>query len=1703
VTLEEQRAAAIARAQARLKETAATGPKSQPKTSSIGSALADGWDSAGESIGMGVEGLGQFIGSDTLEKAGAKQAAINRAEKKIRGYQRPEEADGILKNLMEGDFTDAGKSLVYGAAENAAPMGAGIGASLGAGAATLLTGGGAAVGLGLAAAGTAIGATETLGSIRQEKEQKGLSSEVNWADIGTAAASGLVELLPVGKGAKAGGYVLKFTKEGLQEAAQEGLIVGDTALQGGEYVPSEVAQRLFDSGVIGGALGSGAHAGVDATGAALGKVADGAGVVGEVFSKTDNRDFSDDEIRAASLIKRAADDSPEILGNVDDEGVGTAKGAANAALRRTRSEISVVASDLRRLAKEHGSGRATAAINTLTRIGQHQGSAMPENFQIDLREAFNEIKSELGDIKEIRQLGSLVNQTDSIANFTSKSDRDMGGLSRFTKRFDPTDQRNNGIEKGMAVAGLAGMSGITGFMGPASAIAANRLARVVDRLTNRRSSVKRFVDSALKEGRTPAPIEGKTANQALEELKQKRLAEKAQQTLQINLAKEKAQGSPTANPNQPNQAQTKVTAKEEKSRLDTERKAQLYKTNAYALGSMFETGVIPDGDPYYDTYKFMKQQTDLAPADALQVIEKLESEGIVGKGTAQRFAEDPRSFANDLDTTIAIQRAVRTRANPDFKPRPPKDPEQVIKKMSAVGTGIGGTQAQYKAREGKRRKNNLVADIESSTEALASDEIQGLYDLAEAMDSSEVIRADRFKMMNEMLPMIFRDNPVKVDIWKKKFASLAGIGNDKPYTRKPDEQIADEAADERLKEVKARKPKSKKGAKYSAANDNVPPEARPSLPQKPEDRALEKLKNPKPANDDEVPSEVTKARDAEEPVSIGPVQGKKTKKGLEGRVDERIEFIQDSMQLAAEWGDALQTYVDELPPSVEGRVEGLIYDAATDQLTVNMLVENFANRFNVPIEAALGMVNGVLETWETSGRIKRFRPYMNEKLRVDGKVARDAEGNALDVLGITLVDPKLSERVEIAKAVKMLERMVPQDAPTKPFTPDNLQDGAFKALKDIDPSRVDASFTPILSFIEDMRNQFFSISPDMLKQIESALGGVGEKKQGTINEQLTPKIKGSKRRDDGPMRTVAQLLYQLGKDGERTSTNIRQEWGAGANLRLYSKNGLAHSQAGDIMKGLIRLPEKHKLGSPTGLKYVFHGLGNLLGFDKKSPVERRNAIFTEGMVDNLIKFASDPFGRTTMKDRTNQPTAISQMVDDGEGFFQVLNAAHEVKSMVDFARARHKDKAQLSNSDLLKDPDVQADLAENYETDFFVQLDASNNAYQIAGMAMGYEDVLRSTGLLPREGFEGDPDGIQGADIYLQPALSIAERIPELKGMLDQKIISDQKLRKIFKGPIGTYLYAATFNSRQQAFRDTLSDIADPKPIFGIEPDEGLIQIAPDRVAQMRSDEGAVFIAPKYDVNGNVKETKRVRTRVKATETAKGIKYIAQSAEGNGAFKGRKPFDTEAEAIAYAAEMDLFVRMNDELIRDMNTRYPQMREYLKFAEVVSDIVKGGGLESVKVPTKDGMMLEYSFKKNPSFIGGALSLSDGKVVNLGVRTPDYKLAGRGLAAFMTHQNDAWALRETHKRLAETGDLKGFNPIHDSYGFHPSDAAKGQETWVKVMQELGADDYNIFLQILEANGISLQQYMEAGGNAQFIMGRKGVAPVPAQSIPTALS
>lgn len=1618
-------------------------------------------------------------------------------------------------------------------------VGAGAGAALGSLAGPAGTATGAVVG-GFAGP-AAFEAMQVLGPVAKQRAAADGRTEVTMEDLAaaaaTAAASGTLNALAPG----AQGFVRRMFLEGATEAGQA--LITQTGETAGTKSGLDLnLKEAVGEGIIGGTSAGAFDAGVAAVGAAdraayaaVGKAADALEGI-----RYDNEKYTDDDKRAADRLFNAANGDMAVLGNVDDIEEGTAKGAAKAALVSVREDAKLAASGLRALAKQQNNQSALSAINTVASQIGNATIPTPQSHIDRLLEATE-------NHPDAQRLASLARQANRIQDFTAHGTRDIGGLSQYTRLGDVTDKRNT--QKWGATAAGAGLFSVGGVAALAAPAALNRVARVVDKITNNRSRVKRFVESATRDGRSAPEIQGQTALDSLEQLRKIAKAEKAAQLLAFQTQRDNASPMVAAKAGKAQQAAVTAEATEAQKAAAL---AAKYRSNAATTDILFETDDVPEGVPYHEPYLKWKQVTGAGPATTLDVLEQLAREGLVGKDIPQRFREDIRSFKTDGEQayeTYNAQELVRQRLNPNYKPKldPETDTDKVMSKLSAANANLRGGQVEFKAQEGKRRKQKLVAEIESAEKSLSARQLQGLFDLAEAIDSSEVIRADRFAKVNEFIPIIFDGNPALVELWSKKFAGLAGIGNDKPYTRKTEEQIEEEAKTEQFEKAKKQAVKRKSKAKKTAAPQpdlqplpsETPEEQTPESPSKPDlaDVALAKLNKPEQLSfdfDADPPSSVTVAQDAEEPKMTKPkkvraVKGKadktkavepeigssiesdpkeeelpKGKKKIADRVKARVKEIGDALNLARDYGDALEAYRADLPPTVEGKIEDIFYDLASDQMTANQVIEAFTAQINrgqsmkADVAALAPRVLEALKSMEAAGKIKLVRPYRNEKLKIDGSYAKDAQGKSLDVLQIEVLDTELAERFDIAKAVKMADRVVPQEEPELDYGPNNQTYEKFSALKDIDPSRVDQSFQPIFDFLNSMRRQMLSVNNTMLTQIEDALDKATERRVGTVGEQLLPKSDKTNRRDEGPMRTVAQMLFQLGPKGERTSTLIRQEWGAGANLRVYSKNGLAHTQAGDIMKGILRFPTKHKLGGEKGLDYIFHGIGNLLGYDKQAPKVRRTIIFTNDLVDDLVSFANDPFGRRVLKNDNGESTKIGKMVGDGEGFFQVLNAAHEVKSMVDFARARYKGRKKLTNSELLQDPKVRADLAANYETDFIVQLDASNNAYQIAGMTMGYEEVLKATGLLPREGLEGDVDGIQGADIYLDPARTIASRIPELQALVDAGL-PPSKLRKIFKGPIGTYLYAAAFNSREKAFREALNGLRGDAPLFSIDGGPGLIPIPQNVLDGLRSESGAMFSEPKYDVEGDVKDIKRVRKRIVTDDKGK---FRVETATGDkGKFKGSKKFDKEDEAISYAYEMDLYVRMNDELIRDMNTRYPQMREYLNFAQVVSDITKANGKETVNVPTKDGMMLEYSFKKAPSFVGVETQFGD-KVLSLGLRTPDYKLAGRGLAAFMTHQNDAWALRETYKRMQEKG-IKGFNPIHDSFGFHPSDASAGQETWVEVMQEIGSPEYNLFLQILEANGISLDQYRDAGGNTQFILGRQGVKPVPASSIPTALS
>lgn len=1648
--------------------------------SSVRDAAVFGVDQAGKLLGQGVQGIGELTGLEGLENYGREWAESNKEDIERRGYERPEGADGIVKNIREGDFVDAAKSLGYGAIETGPSVGAGAVASVGAAGATLGSGAIAAGGAALAGGGTLYGILSALGENRSEAEEQGLDPEATLQDLGAAVASGIVELVPASKGA---GYVLKFGREAAQEAIQEGIVVGNTAVKGGEYVPAEVAERLADAGITGGVVSSGSETVVRGAASATQKAVDSATNI-----RTDKNVDSIDREVAEKLVSRAGA-NPERLADVRTTDSSTsAQGVAKGVQTEIRKALQVDAQDLRKLAKARGNKDDVKIINSIVGVtGNHKSGYSEAEIQI--------LEDRYGDTKEGAEFVSLARQASRIEQFTGGGD-DMGGASQFSRYFDFTDGRNTGITKAAALFGNAGLVG--------AGIAINRSARVFDNITNKRSKVKRYVDSVRKENPPKQQIPSTSVDALLEQMK----AEKKARDFSNKASKKTVQR--LVSPGKIQKKGWRGNKPVDQAELDSI--AGRMTPEARAFAPIFEEGAtVPQNDPMYEGYRRWENRTGLSPLDTLETLEQLEREGQVPKNTAQRYREDIGSFSGktNRNKTIAIQELVRQRANPDHQYDPTVSDEDVsLKRLSMQDQKVPGDRRKEKAVKGAVHRRNLDDAIQKAGPGLSTDQLIKLKTLAEEIDSPGVTRAERFKRVNKVLGNVFRGQPQMADLWRRQFSDLAAIGNDKPIYQEteqetnPEEQAFEKKRSEAEKaaQKKSKKPSRKRSAEELAESQREVPDPQKTT-EEPKGKDLI-LKHDVPRLDR---STTANRQEAEQIKLPKRREGRYGRNSVSDMVLNRVNQIQTAKLIADNHEQELSDYMSSLGKGAEDRVVGLMIGAASDQTTQNMISEAYADRFGVPYADAARIVNDVMSSLEAKGKIKRYKMWGNDALKVEGKYKQDSEGRGLKVVSFDIIDPSMKEMLSISKSVAMRDKIVDPSGPSVMYEPGVTTDGVHKAFKSYTDAEADDSFMPMYNFLNPLREMKLKYNDKMLRQMEGALEDKGNRQVGMIGEVLNPTVdtKLQKDRNSGKWKevpvkdqtninTLGQIIAAHGGADERVDTRFRQEWTSDKNLRVYPKNGLAHTQAGDMMKGLTRMPESRPLGNAKALDDVFHTIGNLLGFDKEAPAVRRQAALRPGVAKNLIKFAEDPFGQSKVY-RQGKPTKIGKIVDDGEGFFQVLNAAHEIKDMVDFATERFPDKAGLDPSKLLQDPEVRADLAQNYSTDFVVQLDASNNAYQLMGLVTGDAKILQATGMQPQQGIK-NPDTQKGADIYLDPAREIAARIPELVELN----LPEQKLRKLFKKPIGTLLYETTHNSRKEAFRKELGDIAGKAPIFKLEGEtDGLITV-PQQVADaMETSEGFTFDKTSYDENGAEKGQSKVRKRIVRTEDGR---YQIESATPKGQWRPGAKFADKETGIKEAYESQFYTRMDSELLRDMNTRYPEIRNYLRFADSVTRIVKDRGGDHVKIPTPDGMMLKSRIKENTQYQAVDVQLGD-KTVPMGVKTDESKPSGRGVAAAMMHQLDAYVLRETFKRMREQGLLEeGFNPIHDSYGFHPSESQAGREVWSEVMQELGSEDYNLFHQILEANEIDLPTLKQ---NKGVIPNRNGVTPVSPDQIPTALS
>ena len=453
-----------------------------------------GVDNAQKMLGKGIQGIGELTGMEGVEQYGADVAQRNQAELDASTYQRPEGADGIVKNIREGDYTDAGRSLLYGATEAAPQVGAGVAASVGAGLAATSA---PVVGAGLAAAGTIAGSTMSLGATRDEKEQQGLDPAATGTDLATAVASGLIELTPL----KGGGATLKIIREGLQEAGQEGLIIGGTAVQGGEYVPQEVVDRIGDAAAIGATVSGAANVGISTV-----------SKTGErVLKPRESLDPETDQAAGdtARMFQEIAETEGYNIKDVDPSSQKGANAVLNAARSKLREDIEANYKVLQKEVLKDVDEATKAKFKETLRQARNKVSTTVPKENLDF------VQQQVGNTKEGQALLNALRKSNIVTEVYSGGLK--GGISQFTDTFNPLPSFGRSYNPAGIIGGNinTGAALATGGQSLAVQIPTVIAGRGIDAITGRRSKLNTFIKKnkgrdGLADPTGPA-VEGRTA----------------------------------------------------------------------------------------------------------------------------------------------------------------------------------------------------------------------------------------------------------------------------------------------------------------------------------------------------------------------------------------------------------------------------------------------------------------------------------------------------------------------------------------------------------------------------------------------------------------------------------------------------------------------------------------------------------------------------------------------------------------------------------------------------------------------------------------------------------------------------------------------------------------------------------------------------------------------------------------------------------------------------------------------------------------------------------------------------------------------------------------------------------------------------------------------------------------------------------------
>ena len=465
-------------------------------------AFAYGIDNMQKMVGKGIEAGGRLIGSDTIADYGTRQVQNQERDIAQGGYQ-PQYPGSLRENYNQGTFLPAlGEKLLETAPSGGAAIAGGAAVAAGAilGAPAWLTfGAGAAVTGGTMVMATGESALDTeektgsydpkiaasIGALVGFLDKFGAGKVIPVNKLATMTGTEVAEeLTKQGFGEAAKAFTKRVGKaaggEGLTETAQDAAVMAGTAVQGGDFTGTEVADRLTDSFALGSSMGGGTRAAIDTT-AATARGAKNLVSSPKVANDTEAAaDFSRD-------LKELSDTQGYDLADVNTGSEVGARAAIDDLHSDYGSKIDFEIDELKSRLKINDADPRLEALKKVQANNAKRKAKNKVKSRVDPRD-FEVIEELTAGTEEGASLLSLMRKSNELSALANKSLK--GGLSQYLDFLNPldTDGRYN---IGRTVAAPISTLGAYGTYG--ASILPAVAGRAVDAMTGRRSRVARYV----------------------------------------------------------------------------------------------------------------------------------------------------------------------------------------------------------------------------------------------------------------------------------------------------------------------------------------------------------------------------------------------------------------------------------------------------------------------------------------------------------------------------------------------------------------------------------------------------------------------------------------------------------------------------------------------------------------------------------------------------------------------------------------------------------------------------------------------------------------------------------------------------------------------------------------------------------------------------------------------------------------------------------------------------------------------------------------------------------------------------------------------------------------------------------------------------------------------------------------------------------